>query len=164
VSRSGRSGSGRAYAEVSGDPIAQSKSPAIHGYWLRKLGSDAEYRAAHVTADARAGYLADRPDHPTSRGRAGTMPPQRAGRPGLERIDPLAARVGAVNTIVRSADATLAGFNTDAAGFIEPLRPLLEREHLFRMARVLGTGGAARAIVAALAAESVVIVLAGRDP
>ena len=154
----------RPYAEVIGDPIAQSKSPAIHGFWLGQLGLDAEYRSAHVTADALADYLNDRKADPDWRGCNVTMPHKQAVMPYLERLDPLAARIGAVNTIVRSGNATLAGFNTDAAGFLEPLQPLLACEHLFRMARVFGTGGAARAIVAALAAEHVVIVLAGRDP
>jgi shikimate dehydrogenase len=92
------------------------------------------------------------------------MPLKQSVLPYLERLDALAGRIGAVNTIVRSENGSLAGFNTDAVGFLEPLRPLLAREHLFRMARVIGTGGAARAIVAALARENVVIVLAGRDP
>ena len=154
----------RPYAEVIGDPIAQSKSPAIHNFWLGKLGIDAEYRAAHVRAEALASYLAERKTDPAWRGCNVTMPHKQAVMPYLERLDPLAARIGAVNTIVRSQNGSLAGYNTDAAGFLEPLRPLLEQEHLFRMARVLGTGGAARAIVAALAREQVVIVLAGRDP
>jgi shikimate dehydrogenase len=81
----------------------------------------------------------------------------------LDRLDPLAERIGAVNTIVREPDGQLAGFNTDAAGFLEPLGPWIAEKHLFRMARVLGTGGAARAIVAALAGHRIVIVLAGRD-
>lgn len=154
----------RAYAEVIGDPIAQSKSPAIHGYWLERLGIDAEYRAAHVTGDGLVGYLAQRRADPDWRGCNVTMPHKQAVMPHLDRLDPLAGRIGAVNTIVREADGTLTGHNTDAPGFLEPLRGLLAREHLFRMARVLGTGGAARAIVAALAAEHVVVVLAGRDP
>ena len=154
----------RPYAEVIGDPIAQSKSPAIHNFWLGKLGIDAEYRAVHVRTEALASYLAERKTDPNWRGCNVTMPHKQAVMPYLERLDPLAARIGAVNTIVRSQNGSLAGYNTDAAGFLEPLRPLLEQEHLFRMARVLGTGGAARAIVAALAREQVVIVLAGRDP
>lgn len=164
MSRPGSSASGRPYAEVIGDPIAQSKSPAIHTFWLSKLGIDAEYRAAHVTADKLIDYLADRRNDPNWRGCNVTMPHKRAVMPELDRIDPVAARIGAVNTIVRTGDGVLTGFNTDAAGFMEPVRPLLDREHLFRMARVLGTGGAARAIVAALAAENVVMVLAGRNP
>lgn len=154
----------RPYAEVIGDPITQSKSPAIHGHWLSALGFDAEYRACHVTAAGLADYLASRRADPHWRGCNVTMPHKQAVIAHLDRLDPLAERIGAVNTIIREADGVLAGYNTDARGFLEPLRPFLDSEHLFRMARVLGTGGAARAIVTALAAENVVIVLAGRDP
>lgn len=153
----------RLYAEVIGDPIAQSKSPAIHGFWLEKLGIDADYQACHVTVDGLAGYLAARRADPDWRGCNVTMPHKQAVIGLLDRLDPLAARIGAVNTIVPEAGG-LAGYNTDAPGFLEPLRDDLEREHLFRMARVLGTGGGARAIVAALAGENFMIVLAGRDP
>jgi shikimate dehydrogenase len=154
----------RPYAEVIGDPIAQSKSPAIHGYWLGKLGLEADYRAHHVTADGLAAYLDERRGDPGWRGCNVTMPHKQAIMPMLDRLDPLAARVGAVNTVVRGLDGVLSGFNTDVPGFIEPLRPLLDRSYLFKMARVFGTGGAARAIVAALAAEGFVLVLAARDP
>ncbi|WP_336979137.1 shikimate dehydrogenase [Altererythrobacter fulvus] len=152
------------YAEVIGDPIVQSKSPAIHGYWIAGLGLDADYRAAHVTSSGLEDYLASRRADPDWRGCNVTMPHKQAVIPFLDRLDPLAAKIGAVNTIIREKDGSLTGYNTDAGGFLEPLRPLLAREHLFRMARVLGTGGAARAIIAALAQEHVVIVLAGRDP
>ena len=46
-----------AYAEVIGDPIAHSKSPRIHGFWIEALGIDAEYRAAHVFPNNLAGYF-----------------------------------------------------------------------------------------------------------
>ena len=154
----------RPYAEVIGDPIAQSKSPAIHDFWLRKLDIEGEYRARLVGSDDVAEYLAARRADSDWRGCNVTMPHKQAVMAHLDRLEPLADRIGAVNTIVRERDGTLTGFNTDAPGFLEPLRPLLDREHLFRMARVLGTGGAARAIVAALAAENFVVVLAGRDP
>lgn len=153
----------RPYAEVIGDPIIQSKSPAIHGFWLGKLGIDADYRACHVTAERLADYLAERRIDPAWRGCNVTMPHKQAIIPLLDRLDPLAAAIGAVNTVVRDGDA-LVGYNTDAGGFLEPLATDLSARHLFRMARVLGTGGAARAIVAALAREGFVIVLAGRDP
>lgn len=152
------------YAEVIGDPIAQSKSPAIHGYWLGKLGLEADYRACHVTSDGLAAYLAERRADPDWRGCNVTMPHKQAVIPLLDRLDSQAGRIGAVNTIVREADGSLSGYNTDVAGFLEPLRDRLGEQHLFRMARVLGTGGAARAIVAALVDEGFVIVLAGRDP
>jgi shikimate dehydrogenase len=154
----------RPYAEVIGDPIAQSKSPTIHNFWLERLGVEADYRAHHVSTAELEGYLRNRRADRNWRGCNVTMPHKQAVIPLLDRLDPLAERIGAVNTILRDADGLLTGCNTDANGFLEPLRAALGEHHLFRMARVLGTGGAARAIVAALAGEGVVIVLAGRDP
>lgn len=152
------------FAEVIGDPIAQSKSPTIHGFWLEKLGLSGRYGRCRVALDELAQYLTRAKAEPAWRGCNVTMPHKQAVIPLLDRLDPLAARIGAVNTIVRETDGTLSGYNTDAPGFLEPLRPALAHAHLFRMARVLGTGGAARAIVAALADAGFVIVLAGRDP
>lgn len=151
------------YAEVIGDPISQSKSPAIHGFWLEKAGIEAEYRACHVTSDGLADYIAARRADSGWRGCNVTMPHKQAVMPLLDRIDPLAARIGAVNTIVPEQGA-LVGYNTDAAGFLEPLRDELAKDHYFRMARIIGTGGAARAIIAALAGEGLVLVVAGRNP
>jgi shikimate dehydrogenase len=152
------------YAEVIGDPIAQSKSPAIHDFWLGKLNIAAEYRAQHVTAEQLAEYISSRRSDDNWRGCNVTMPHKLAVIPLLDALDPLAAKIGAVNTVVRQADGSLLGLNTDATGFLEPILGKLEERHLFRMARVLGTGGAARAIVAALAEHGFTIVLAGRDP
>lgn len=154
----------RPYAEVIGDPIAQSKSPAIHGFWLAKLGIDAGYRAAHVRAEDLADYLAARRADPDWRGCNVTMPHKQAVMPLLGRIDPPADSIGAVNTILPLEGGKLAGTNTDAAGFLEPLARDLARTHYLRMARILGTGGAARAIIAALAGEGFTLVVAGRDP
>ena len=152
------------YAEVIGDPIVQSKSPAIHKFWLTKLGIAADYRTCHVKADELEGYFAQRRADPDWRGCNITMPHKQAAMAYLDAIDSQAQRIGAVNTVVRGADGRLTGHNTDAPGFLEPLRPLLGRQHLCRMARILGAGGAARAIVAALADEGFTLVLAARDP
>lgn len=154
----------RPYAEVIGDPIAQSKSPAIHGYWLGQLGLDAEYRACHVAPAGLADYFAERREDPDWRGCNVTMPHKQAIVPLLDRLEIGAEMIGAVNTVTRRRNGMLIGCNTDGAGFLEPLRRELAQTQLFRMARVLGTGGAARAIVAALAEQGFVIVLAGRDP
>ncbi|WP_019834199.1 shikimate dehydrogenase family protein [Sphingomonas sp. PR090111-T3T-6A] len=151
------------YAEVIGDPIAQSKSPVIHGFWLKTLGLPGDYRRELVHREGLADYLADRRTDPDWRGCNVTMPHKQAIIPLLDQLEPSAERIGAVNTVVRGADGTLTGHNTDASGFLEPLRPWLRRRHLFRMARVLGTGGAARAIITALAGEGFTLVLAGRD-
>lgn len=154
----------RPYAEVIGDPIAQSKSPAIHGFWLGKLGIEADYRACHVRPEDLADYLAVRRADPLWRGCNVTMPHKQAVMPLLDRIDPPADAIGAVNTIIPLGNGQLAGTNTDAAGFLEPLAKMLAQTHYFRMARIIGTGGAARAIITALAREGFTLVVAGRDP
>ncbi len=152
------------YAEVIGDPVAQSKSPAIHNFWLRKLEIDSAYRSCRVVPGDLEAYFAARREDPAWRGCNVTMPLKQAVMPFLDAAEEPANRIGAVNTILPGFDRLMAGYNTDPAGFLEPLRERLSQKHWFRMARVLGTGGAARAIVAALAVEGFTIVLAARDP
>lgn len=152
------------YVEVIGDPIAHSKSPDIHGFWLDRLGIDASYSRQHVTSGQLEDYLAGRRQDDFWRGCNVTMPHKQAIIPLLDKLDPLAERVGAVNTVVRSAEGLLTGYNTDVPGFLEPLNDDLAQKHLFRMARILGTGGAAKAVITALSGQGVVIVLAGRSP
>lgn len=151
-----------AYAEVIGDPIAQSKSPVIHGFWLRQLGIAAEYRATQVKSEELVEYFKARKADPNWRGCNITMPHKQTVLPLLNQVDDIAARIGAVNTVYRDGKG-LVGTNTDAAGFLEPIAPILAQTHYFRMARVLGAGGAARAIVAALADEGFTLVVAARD-
>lgn len=137
--------SGRPCAEVIGDPIAHSKSPLIHNFWLSKLGIDAEYRARHVRPDELADYFAQRREDAKWRGCNITMPHKQAAMPLLDVLDPVAVRVGAVNTVVREGDGLLSGYNTDVAGFLEPLG-----DALIAFASVIGAGGAARAILVGL--------------
>ncbi|MDC0887192.1 shikimate dehydrogenase [Altererythrobacter sp.] len=153
-----------AYAEVIGDPIAQSKSPVIHGFWIEARGLAADYRSTLVGPSDLRDFLARRKADPKWRGCNVTMPHKQAILPLLDSLDPLARRVGAVNTVVRQGDDSLRGFNTDVAGFLQPITGFLEQTHLFRMARIIGAGGAARAIVTALAGQNFVVVLAARDP
>ena len=152
----------RPFAEVIGDPIAQSKSPMLHGFWIERLGLDADYRRKHVRAADLPTYFADRRTDPAWLGCNVTIPHKQAVMPLLDRIDPQAAAIGAVNTIAREGDQ-LVGYNSDALGFLEPLRPLLDDRHLLRTARILGTGGAARAVAHALWHERFSLIIAGRD-
>jgi len=92
------------------------------------------------------------------------MPHKQAVMPLLSSVESPADTIGAVNTIYPAFDRLLAGTNTDAAGFLEPLAQDLAQTHYFRMARIMGTGGAARAIIAALADKGFTLVVAGRDP
>lgn len=141
---------GQPYAEVIGDPIVQSKSPAIHGFWLEELGVDGRYDHCQVTSEGLLRYLQLRRDDPSWRGCNVTMPHKQAVMPLLDVIEPVAERIGAVNTIVRSADGQLTGTNTDALGFMEPLGSVS-----LDTVTVIGAGGAARAVLAALAAAGV---------
>jgi len=152
------------YAEVIGDPIAHSKSPVIHGFWLNQLGIAADYRRHHVTSEGLEAYLIERRQDAQWRGCNVTMPHKQAIMGLCDHLDPLAKQVAAVNTVVKLPDGSLKGYNTDVGGFLEPLSSQLDANHLFRMARVLGTGGAARAIVSGLSDQGFVIVLAGRNP
>ena len=152
------------FAHVIGDPIAQSKSPFIHAFWLAKRGIEADYTAKHVLTGQAGAYLARVQTDTAWRGCNVTMPHKQAVIAHVSSIDEVARRIGAVNTIYPAVDRQLAATNTDAAGFLEPLRADLAKTHFFRMARILGTGGAARAIVTALYDEGFTLVLAGRNP
>ena len=143
------------FAEVIGDPIAQSKSPVIHKFWLDALGIKGDYRRAHVSAHALADYLANARLDPAWRGCNVTMPHKIAVMALVDKLDPIASRVGAVNTVVQSDDH-LVGFNTDVAGIVGPLshpdRAIGQYDnHVATYAQIIGTGGAARAAIAALA-------------
>jgi shikimate dehydrogenase len=150
------------YAEVIGDPIAHSKSPMIHNHWLKLAGLHADYRATHVKPDELAAYFAARRADPDWRGTNVTIPHKQAVIPFLDRLDPAAEKIGAVNAI-RPEQGELVGYNTDFGGFLEPLRPALAQRHLFRMARIFGAGGAAKAIALALWSKGFTIVVAARN-
>lgn len=150
------------HAEVIGDPIAHSKSPLIHGFWLNKLGLEGSYGKSHVLPADLGAFLEGRRQEAGWRGCNVTIPHKQAVIPHLDRVDPIAERIGAVNTIVRDRDG-LVGHNTDAAGFLEPLLPLLDATHFYRMARIMGAGGAAKAVAHALAGHGFTLVIAARN-
>lgn len=138
----------RPYAEVIGDPISHSKSPLIHGFWLGRLGIEAEYRTCHVRPDELADYFAVRRLDPAWRGCNVTIPHKEMVARLVDRIDPCAAAVGAVNTVVRQSGGALVGYNTDVDGIAEAIGGIVAAG---RNAVVLGAGGAARAAFASLA-------------
>ena len=153
---------GQAYAEVIGDPIAHSKSPVIHNHWLQHAGITAEYRASHVRSEDLETFFEERRRDRLWRGCNVTIPHKQAVMPLLDRIDPAAERIGAINT-VRPEHGQLVGYNTDYIGFLEPLLPLLRQAHLFRMARIFGAGGAAKAVALALHDQGFTNVIIARN-
>jgi len=135
------------YAEVIGDPIAHSKSPLIHGFWLDKLGIDAEYRRAHVTPEGLADYFAARRVDPAWRGCNVTAPHKLAVLDHVADPGDVRGSIGAINTVFRGEDGGWIGTNTDAAGFHAPIAGL---DLTGKPVAVIGAGGAARAILFAL--------------
>lgn len=135
------------YAEVIGDPIAHSKSPIIHNFWLQQLGIDAKYRVCHVRADELADYFAERRNDPAWRGCNVTIPHKERVASLIDSLRQSARNVGAVNTIFPHPDEGLCGINTDVDGVREALRGI---DLSGRPLVVIGAGGAARAAFAHL--------------
>jgi shikimate dehydrogenase len=135
---------------VIGNPVDHSLSPAIHNAAFRKAGLNFVYLAFPVEAigDALKGIRS----LGNSRGFSVTIPHKVAAMPFLDEVDQTAQQIGAINTIVVE-NGKLKGYNTDASG---ALRALRENGAALLAQRVLllGSGGAARAIAFALAADA----------
>jgi shikimate dehydrogenase len=137
-------------AGIMGWPVAHSRSPLLHGFWLEETGIDGAYvplpvPPAHLEQALRALPLLG------FRGCNLTLPHKQAALRVADRIDPLARRIGAVNTIVVADDGSLEASNTDMYGFRENLLDHVpDWDPLTGAAVVLGAGGSARAVVAAL--------------
>lgn len=133
-------------AGVIGWPVSHSKSPIIHGFWLKELGLDGHYVRFPVAPDNLAAALRALPAL-GMRGVNVTLPHKEAVMATLDEIAPEARVIGAVNTVVVDEQGRLTGHNTDAAGFAEPLAGLNLRG---QAVCVIGAGGAARAALTAL--------------
>ncbi len=140
-------------AGVMGWPVGHSRSPRLHNFWLARAGIDGAYIPFAVPPGGVEEALRALP----ALGFAGTnvtIPHKEAAFAGVDETDAIARRIGAVNTVFVRDGGSLAGTNTDAFGFVEALRGRL---HAWSgagiAATVLGAGGAARAIVAALQDE-----------
>jgi shikimate dehydrogenase len=154
-------GSPKTYCII-GDPIQHSLSPGMQNAAFAALSLNCTYIAFKVPA----GELKESIESLRSINISGfnvTVPHKIEVMKYLDELDASAKRAAAVNT-VNSIEGILKGYNTDIDGFIEPLR----RRHVdFRGMQVLllGAGGAARAVVAALAQESGIarVIIANRD-
>jgi shikimate dehydrogenase len=140
------------YAEVIGDPIAHSKSPLIHNFWLQALDIEAEYRKTHVTPEGLASYFLQRRADSDWLGCNVTIPHKIAVMDYTDDPGGVRTRIGAMNTIASETGGPLIGTNTDAGGF---LQPLLRDKWKGQRAVLIGAGGAARAILFALSSLGV---------
>ncbi len=135
-------------AFVIGHPIAHSRSPKIHGHWLKSYGLAGSYEAIDVAPGDLAGFIAAWREN-GFRGGNVTIPHKEAVFELVDRIDTAAERIGAVNTLWFE-DGRLWGGNTDAHGFAANLDEHAPGWAANGPAVVLGAGGAARAIIYAL--------------
>ena len=136
-------------AGVMGWPVSHSRSPRLHGFWLERHGIDGAYVPLPVPQDGIEAALRALPLF-GFRGVNLTVPHKEAALAICDEADPLARRIGAINTIVVGADGRLTGSNTDAYGFIENLRRASPWRSGGGPSVVLGAGGAARAACVAL--------------
>ncbi len=149
---------------VIGWPIAHSRSPLIHNYWLRMYGIDAIYERQAVQPDQLEKFLADLP---TSEfiGCNVTIPHKEAAFRLITQLDEAALRSGAVNTLYQK-ERKIFGTNTDGQGFLENLKKSYPG---FITANskvcIVGAGGSAKAIIAALLEENAQsIAIVNRTP
>jgi 3-dehydroquinate dehydratase/shikimate dehydrogenase len=144
---------------VIGDPIAHSLSPLMHntGYIARGLNAVFLPFLVHALPDflAAIGEIG-------LRGFSVTLPHKQTILRHLKTCDPLAADIGAVNTVLVKPDGSLHGYNTDYLGVLRALEPRMK----LRNSRVLifGAGGSSRAAAFALARAGAHVVICGRRP
>lgn len=138
-----------AYAEVIGDPIVQSRSPAIHGFWLRALKIEGDYRPTLVTQADFPDYLAKRRADRDWRGCNVTMPLKLDAIDFADDATDRAVAAGAANLLL-PREGKLVAANTDVGGALSVVKRLQEAGAAMGSVTLLGTGGAARAVLVAL--------------
>ena len=137
-------------AGIMGHPVAHSRSPVIHNHWIKQYGLNGAYGLLPVQPENLAQALRGL----AAQGFAGcnlTIPHKVEAMALVDRVDPLAQRMGAINTVVVEADGSLSGYNNDGYGYIQSL---LDARSCWRADAgpvvVIGAGGGARAIVVSL--------------
>jgi len=152
-------------AGLMGWPVMHSRSPKIHNFWFAKYGLNGTYVPLAIRAEGLRAALRALP----ALGFAGcnlTIPHKEAAFEIVDRADPLARRIGAINCVVVAADGSLDGYNYDGFGYIQSI---LEAHPSWRADAgpivVVGAGGGARAVLVSLADQGAQeIRLVNRSP
>jgi shikimate dehydrogenase len=149
-----------------GDPVSRSLSPAMQNAAFAALGIDCHYQPREINAAGLAAAIAELRADERILGANVTIPHKESVMALLDELDPLAARIGAVNTISRQG-ARLKGWNTDVVGFQRALNEQFPSPARgggqgggHRRVAIIGAGGAARAVAAALQPTADVWVIA----
>jgi shikimate dehydrogenase len=140
-------------AGVMGMPVFQSRSPILHNYWIRKYGLRGAYGHFPVQVENIEAAIRGL----SALGIAGcniTQPHKLMAMKLMDKLTPMAQRIGAINCIVVQPDGALHGFNNDGFGYIQSLK---DKQPSWRAdtgpITVLGCGGGARAVVISLLDE-----------
>lgn len=149
-------------AFVIGHPIAHSRSPLLHGFWLRSLGLAGSYERVDVAPANLTGFVRSLADAGWVGGNV-TIPHKTAVMALVDDLDVDAEAIGAVNTLWLEG-GRLVGGNTDAIGFVANLDEEAPGwdDGAGRRAVVLGAGGAARAVLHGLRRRGFEVVVANR--
>jgi shikimate dehydrogenase len=147
---------------IIGDPIEHSLSPQIHNAAYRALKIDDSYRyeARQVRSDELAAFM-DEVRRDGILGISCTAPHKVAVMSYIDEIDSVAAKIGAVNTVVNES-GTLKGYNTDWLGAVLPLEQLTELRG--KQVALLGAGGAGRAIAYGITDRGAHLTIYNRSP
>lgn len=147
------------YADVIGHPIKHSKSPLIHRFWLDRLGIVGDFHACDIAPEKLADYFEERRNDPAWRGCNITIPHKITALDHVADPGDVRNSIGAINVVFRNEAGQLTGTNSDAGGFYGPITDL---PLIGETAIVVGSGGAARAVLFALAQADVgeVVILA----
>jgi len=145
---------------IIGDPIGHTMSPLMHNAAFTRMGIDYLYVPFRVKKEELSQAIAGMRAL-NIRGLNVTIPHKVAIMPLMDKLDGLAERIGAVNTVVND-DGVLTGYNSDASGFLQALRAG-GVEPAGKKVVVLGAGGASRAISFTLAERGVHLVILNRQ-
>lgn len=137
---------------VMGDPIAQSKSPIMHTQALKAMGISGAYVPLHVSPE-KLGDAVEAIRTLGFRGINVTIPHKVSVMNYLDSLDESAQDIGAVNTIVNN-NGILTGYNTDGIGYVRSLKTEAIADLTEARIMIIGAGGAARGITAALLREN----------
>lgn len=136
---------------VVGDPVEHSKSPLIHNYWITAHNARSIYAPFQISNDNIKQFLEEAPRYGV-KGLNVTTPHKQAAFDICDTVSERARRVEAVNTIVYDRDGRAHGDSTDGWGFVESMKAGADWAPAKTRALIIGAGGAAGAIVDALAA------------